>query len=192
MPDQDPWPVLVGAVLSTRTRDKVTVKAVNRLLQRAPDPAALCGLDITNIRRLIYPVGFYRTKARLLKMLAKTILTRHQGNVPRSRNDLLALPGVGPKVANIVLARGFGIPAIAVDTHVHRIANRLGLVKTGKPDQTERKLMAVVPEECWLEFNPLLVALGQTFCLPRKPKCQGCPLDPLCPKTGLSRAKMSR
>ncbi|MEN9979868.1 MAG: endonuclease III [candidate division WOR-3 bacterium] len=192
MPDQDPWRVLIGAILSTRTRDEVTVEAVNRLLKSAPDPQALCRLDIFTIRRLIYPVGFYRTKARLLRKLAVVISTRHQGNVPRSHPELLALPGVGPKVANIVLARGFGIPAIAVDTHVHRIANRLGLVKAEKPAETERKLMAVVPEECLIDFNPLLVALGQTICLPRKPKCQRCPLDPLCPKTGLSRARMSR
>lgn len=192
MPDQDPWRVLVGAVLSTRTRDEVTVEAISRLLKRAPDPQTLCRLDIPTIRRLIYPVGFYRTKASLLRKLADVIITRHQGAVPASRTALLALPGVGPKVANIVLARGFGIPAIAVDTHVHRISNRLGLVKTKKPAETERKLMAVVPEECWIELNPLLVALGQTVCLPRSPECQLCPLDPLCPKAGLRRARMSR
>jgi endonuclease-3 len=192
MPDSDPWSVLLAAVLSTRTRDRTTVQALRRLITRAPNPSALAELKTPDIRRLIYPVGFYRTKAKLLKKLAQQLRTRHQGIVPRTRAELLRLPGVGPKVANIVLSRAFGIPAIAVDTHVHRISNRLGLVRTRTPEQTEHRLNRILPEKLKPELNPLLVALGQTICLPRKPRCPECPLQNLCPRRGVRTSRAGR
>ncbi|MGB9741906.1 MAG: endonuclease III domain-containing protein [candidate division WOR-3 bacterium] len=180
---------MLGAVLSTRTRDETTAQAFRRLTAVAPTPAALAGLKTGEIRRLIYPVGFYRTKARLLKKLAQQLLTHHHGSVPRTRAELLHLPGVGPKVASIVLSQAFGLPVVAVDTHVHRLSNRLGLVRTTRPEQTERRLNAIVPEELKAELNPLLVALGQTICLPRNPHCPDCPLKNLCPQRRVRAAR---
>lgn len=192
MPDRNPWQVLISALISTRTRDRVTIEAAARLLSKAPDPKTLAQLTTGSIRRLIYPVGFYRTKAKLLKRLTKEILLHHCGQVPKSRSELLHLPGVGPKVANIVLSRAFQIPVIAVDTHVHRIANRLGLVRTRTPKQTEKKLTQLVPEKLRIDLNPLLVGLGQTICLPRIPKCGQCPLNRFCKKIGVKKAETGR
>jgi len=192
MPDLDPWSVLLGAVLSTRTKDEMTVRAFRKLIAHAPDPIALAKLPPFRIRQLIYPVGFYRVKAKMLKNLASQLLTQYNGVVPRTRTELLRLPGVGPKVANIVLARAYHIPAIAVDTHVHRISNRLGLVQTITPKQTEHQLRQIVPQKFWTELNPLLVALGQTVCLPRQPRCPRCPLKKLCPKSGLNPPRVGQ
>ncbi len=188
MPRGKPWQVLVAAVLSTRTKDEITLIAIKKLLAVARTPAQLIRLKQTDIANLIYPVGFYRTKARLLLKLARAILEKHHRKVPHTRQKLFELPGVGPKVANIVLAQGFGLPAIAVDTHVHRISNRLGLVRTIKPEQTEHRLRTIVPKNLWTELNPLLVALGQTICLPRNPRCNNCPVDHLCSKCGVRSA----
>lgn len=192
MPDKSPWWVLISAVLSTRTRDNVTLEAVERLRVRAPDAHTLGRLSPAEVARVIYPVGFYRTKAKKLVKLAQKIEDEHQGQVPNSFEELVKLPAVGPKVANIVLAQGFGIPAIAVDTHVHRIANRLGLVRTKKPAETEKRLCEIVPVRFWREWNRLFVALGQTVCLPRKPLCQQCPLNSICLKRGTRAGKGQR
>lgn len=182
MPDQTPWWVLLGAVLSTRTRDAVTVEALNRLRLLAPDPSKLARLNPSEVESVIYPVGFYRTKAKMLTALAQMIQKSYQGKVPNSIGELMKLPGIGRKVANIVLSQGFGIPAMAVDTHVHRISNRLGLVLTGKPVETERRLREIVPVRYWRKWNRLFVALGQTVCLPRNPHCNLCPLRRMCLK----------
>ena len=138
------------------------------------------------IQKLIFPVGFYRTKAELLPRLARMLVDRWNGNVPRIMEELLELPGVGRKVASIVLSQGFGLPAIAVDTHVQRISNRLDLVRTSRPVDTERALMEILPRRQWKDWNHLLVALGQTVCRPRQPLCPVCPLSRLCPKRGVS------
>ncbi len=192
MPDKSPWWVLIGAVLSTRTRDNVTLEAVERLRVQAPDAHTLARLSPAEVARVIYPVGFYRTKAKKLVTLAQKIEDEHQGQVPDSIEELVKLPGVGRKVANIVLAQGFGVPAIAVDTHVHRIANRLGLVRTKKPKETEERLCAIVPVRFWREWNRLFVALGQTVCLPHKPLCPQCPLNSICLKRKTRARKRRR
>lgn len=136
----------------------------------------------TEIEALVYPVGFFRTKARLLPALGRMLAAEWGGRVPKSRDELLRLPGVGRKVANIVLSKGWGLPAIAVDTHVHRISNRLGLVTTRKPEETEVRLAELLPKRIWAEWNGLLVALGQTVCRPRLPNCPVCPVRPWCPQ----------
>lgn len=189
MPKRDAFRVLVSCILSTRTQDPVTAAASERLLARAPDAAHLARLKPAAIERLIYPVGFYRTKAKLLPDVGRLLLDRWQCRVPDTLPELVELPGVGRKVANIVLGQGFGIPAIAVDTHVHRISNRLGLVRTKTPEQTEQALARVLPKHHWIEWNQLLVAHGQTCCRPVGPKCGECPVSRWCRRVGVSTSR---
>ena len=189
MPLRDPFRILVSAVLSTRTQDPVTAAAAARLFRHTRDPRTLSRLIPARIRKLVFPVGFYRTKAKLLPRLARMLVERWDGNVPRTMGELLELPGVGRKVASIVLSQGYGLPAIAVDTHVQRVSNRLDLVRTSRPMDTERDLMGILPRRAWKDWNRLLVALGQTICRPRMPLCPVCPLSRLCPKRGLSDSR---
>ena len=189
LPRRDPFRILVSAVLSTRTQDPVTAAASARLFERAAAPRALAGLSPARIQRLVFPVGFYRTKAKLLPELARMLLERWSGKVPRTLEELAELPGVGRKVANIVLSQGFGLPAIAVDTHVQRITNRLDLARTTRPIDTERALMGILPRGYWRDWNRLLVALGQTLCRPQRPRCPACPLSRFCPKRGVASGK---
>ena len=177
---KDPLSALLCALLSTRTKDETTAEVCKRFLQRVSKPEDILRIDLEELEKLIYPVGFYRNKARQLKILAKQLIEEFGGNVPSNLEDLLKLKGVGRKVANIVLSEGFGKPAIAVDTHVHRISNRWGLVKTKTPEETERALMEILPVEYWRDFNRLLVAFGQTICKPVKPKCHECPVRNWC------------
>ena len=189
MPQRDPFGILVSAVLSTRTQDPVTAAASARLFRVASDPLTLSRLSPARIQKLVFPVGFYRTKAKLLPRLSRMLLARWDGNVPRTMTELLELPGVGRKVASIVLSQGFGLPAIAVDTHVQRASNRLGLVRTSRPIDTESELMELLPRRVWKDWNRLIVALGQTICRPRLPLCSVCPLSRLCPKRGVSDSR---
>ena len=184
---QDPFRVLVSTVLSLRTKDKVTLEASQRLLSKAPSPDALLKLPEEEIQTLIYPVGFYRVKAKNLKLLSKELLEKFGGNVPKDRELLLKLPGVGRKTANLVLNLGFNIPAICVDTHVHRISNRLGWISTRTPEQTEYALMKILPRPYWIPINEVLVAYGQRVCTPSSPFCTTCPLEEECPKVGVTR-----
>ncbi len=184
---RDPFRLLVACILSLRTKDAVTTQAAARLLSEAPDAQALAQLPPAWIAQLIYPVGFYRTKASQLHQLAQLLLERCEGQVPASREALLALPGVGRKTANLVLGLAFGIPAICVDTHVHRLANRLGLVATGTPEETEKALEALLPQAYWIPINDLLVTFGQNVCTPLSPRCSSCPLTSRCPRVGVTR-----
>ncbi len=184
---RSPYHILVSCIISLRTKDAVTREASARLLALAPDPATLAGLDEATIARAIYPAGFYNTKARQLRRIGSILAEEHGGAVPPDRKALLAMPGVGPKTASLVLGLGFGIPAICVDTHVHRIANRLGLVATRTPEATEPALERILPEDLWIDINDLLVTFGQNRCHPTSPRCTGCPLDDLCPKNGVTR-----
>lgn len=192
MPRRDPFRILVSAVLSTRTQDPVTAAASSRLYRRVPTARALAHLRSAQIEKLIFPVGFYRTKAKLLPRLARMLVARWNGIVPRTLPELLELPGVGRKVANIVLSQAFGLSAIAVDTHVQRISNRLDLVRTSRPIDTEQKLMEILPRRAWKDWNRLLVALGQTICRPRMPLCSICPLTRLCPKRGVPQTGQTK
>ena len=189
MPKRTPFRVLVSCILSTRTQDPVTAEASARLFDVADDAAGLARLRPARIEKLIYPVGFYRTKAKLLPDVARILLERWQGRVPDTLEELVELPGVGRKVANIVLSKGFGVPAIAVDTHVHRISNRLGLVRTRTPEKTERSLARKLPERYWIEWNYLLVAHGQTVCRPIGPKCDECPVSRWCRRVGVRTSR---
>ena len=177
---RDPLSALLCALLSTRTKDETTAQVCERFLKRVKSPTDILQMELEELQKLIYPVGFYRNKAKQLKELARQIVEDFGGNVPDRLEDLLKLKGVGRKVANIVLAEGFGKPAIAVDVHVHRISNRWGLVRTKTPQETEMALMEVLPPEEWRDYNRLLVAFGQTICKPVKPRCWECPIRDWC------------
>lgn len=164
----DPYKTLVSTLLSARTKDEVTLEASKRLFAKASDLIQLNKLYQLEIQRLIYPVGFYKTKAKHLKVLAGTVLVRYGGEVPMTRSDLVSLPGVGRKTANLVLNRAFGIPAIAVDTHVHRISNLLGWVHTKTPEQTEKELIKILPKKYWPDMNRLFVSIGRQFTSKKK------------------------
>ncbi|MGA6924300.1 MAG: endonuclease III [Desulfosarcina sp.] len=182
-----PFEVLVSTLLSLRTKDEVTGAAAERLLSVARTPKAMLDLTPEKIERLIYPVGFYPTKARRLLAISRILLERYDGRVPHTLEELTALPGVGRKTANLVLLEGFKVPAICVDTHVHRISNRIGYVKTKRPDQTEQALRKKLPKRHWNRYNELLVAFGQMLCRPVSPFCSRCPVADMCPQIGVER-----
>lgn len=182
----DPFRVLISTILSLRTQDETTAAASRRLFARAATPAAMLRLRETTIARLIYPVGFYRTKARAIRATCRALLERFGGNVPRDLDALLTLQGVGRKTANLVLTLGFRAPGICVDTHVHRITNRLGYVRTRTPNETEQALRRKLPPAHWIEINDLLVAFGQRICRPISPHCTRCPIGAFCPRRGVT------
>lgn len=185
----DPFHILVSTMISLRTKDEVTSASSKRLLTRAPDPKKLAELSEAEIAKLIYPAGFYNTKAKNLKSAAKTLVSRCGGRVPESMEKLLELPGVGRKTANLVRNLGYGLDGICVDTHVHRIANRLGWVQTTTPEQTESALEEVLPQKYWIPINELLVRFGQTLCNPVSPVCSRCPIYEHCPRIGVKRSR---
>lgn len=176
-----PFRALVATLLSSRTRDETTASVVTRLFQEVTTPRDLLRYDEHTLAKKICPVGFYRVKARMLRKLAQELLDRFGGEVPRDAKALMSLPGVGRKTAHIVLAEVWGDPVIGVDVHVHRIAHRLGLVRTRKPEETEKALELLTRPEDRPRVNRILVALGQTICLPRNPRCSICPVRDLCP-----------
>ncbi len=176
----DPFKVLVSTILSSRTRDETTFAAGERLFSRAKDMAELDNLDVDTIIECIYPVGFYRTKAYHLSTLSAMLKKEFNNIIPDTVEGLLRLPGVGRKTANLVVSVAFNKPAVCVDTHVHRITNRWGLIHTEKPYYTELKLRASVPQKYWSAINRYLVPFGKHICLPRIPRCSGCGLHHLC------------
>ena len=182
-----PFEVLVSTLLSLRTKDEVTGEAAGRLLAVARTPEEMVTLSAEAIEKLIYPVGFYPTKAKRLLEISHILLDRYEGRVPDDLDALTALPGVGRKTANLVMVEGFKIPAICVDTHVHRISNRIGYVKTKTPDKTEMALRKKLPKRHWVRYNELLVAFGQVLCRPVSPFCSRCPVSEMCPKIGVDR-----
>lgn len=183
---RDPFLVLVSCLLSLRTKDEVTDAAMERLLPRARTPEELLALPTAELEHIIFPVGFYRNKARTLKEISQVILERG-GKVPDTIDGLLNLKGVGRKTANIVVTEGFDKDGIAVDTHVHRISNRLGLVLTRRPDDTEQALRALLPRKYWKGYNPLLVTHGRRTCAPISPFCSRCVIAEMCGKVGVTR-----
>lgn len=185
----EPFRVLVACVLSTRTKDEVTAQAAERLFEAADGPDEMARLGEARIARLIYPVGFYKTKARHIVALCRELSGHLGGRVPDEMEELLKLPGVGRKTANLVLTQGFGKPGICVDTHVHRISNRLGYVRTSTPEQTEFALREKLPAEHWRAINDLLVAFGQHCCTPISPHCSRCPVEAHCRKVGVERSR---
>ena len=187
--DGDPFKVLVSCILSLRTQDRTTAVASERLFALADTPARMVELSVETVEQTIYPVGFYRVKARQILALCSTLLDRYRGKVPDDLDELLKLTGVGRKTANLVVTLGFGKPGICVDTHVHRICNRWGYVATKTPEQTEFALRARLPGEYWLIINDLLVTFGQNQCHPVSPRCSTCPVRHLCQRIGVEMSR---
>lgn len=183
-----PYRVLISCLISLRTKDEVTDKASDRLFELADTPVKMLTLTTKRIAETIYPAGFYRTKARTILDISRTILEKHGGKVPDTMEDLLTFKGVGRKTANLVLTSGFGKPGICVDTHVHRITNRWGYVSTPDPDRTETALREKLPRRYWMEINELLVGFGKRICVPVSPKCSICPI-PDCAQVGVERSR---
>lgn len=177
---RDPFKILISTVISARTKDHVTAEASRRLYAAADTPRKMLRLGVPELAKRIYPAGFYRTKARNIKGICTILLKKHNGKVPKDIDSLLALPGVGRKTANLVLGLGYGTAAICVDTHVHRISNRLGYVSTKTPRETEAVLMEKLPRRYWIVYNDLLVAYGQNVCRPVRPKCGECAIAKYC------------
>ena len=189
---EDPFQVLIATMLSAQTKDAVTHAASTRLFRAARTPRTMAALPLARIRGLIYPVSFYRTKARHVKACCEQLLTRFGGRVPDRMDDLLTLPGVGRKTANLVLILSHASrDNICVDTHVHRIANRLGWVRTRTPEQTEHALYRAVARRWWPDVNLYLVTWGQNVCRPVYPRCRACVVSPMCPRIGVGKVSAS-
>jgi len=184
---KEPYKVLISCIISLRTKDKVTEEASERLFGIASTPGAMSRISIRRIEKAIYPAGFYRTKAKQIRQISKELCQEHNSVVPSTIEELLKFKGVGRKTANIVVTIGYNKLGIAVDTHVHRISNRIGYVKTKNPEQTEFALRQKLPQRYWIEYNDLLVQFGQNVCLPVSPRCSKCVLNKLCPKVGVVR-----
>ncbi len=179
---KDPYLVLIACILSLRTNDLTTYPATLRMLEIGKTPKDFAYCDVNKLEKAIYPVGFYKNKAKQIVELSKIIVEKLDNKVPDSIDELVKFNGVGRKTANLVLAKGFNIPAICVDVHVHRICNRLGYVKTKTPEETEFALRAKLPQKYWLDINTLLVTHGQNICKPIKPDCNNCPINRFCNK----------
>ena len=182
---KSPFLVLISCLLSLRTKDETTLPASERLFRLASTPERMVKLSVAKIEKAIYPVGFYKTKARRIKGIAEDIISRFDGRVPDTMGELLSFNGVGRKTANLVLVEGFGKYGVCVDTHVHRISNRLGYVRTRTPEETEQALRAKLPKKYWKEYNALLVVWGQNVCRPVSPKCSECPVRKICQRVGV-------
>ena len=183
-----PFTVLISCLLSLRTKDEVTIDASIRLLSRYDTPEKLAGADIKEIEKLIYPVGFYKTKARRIKEISKLLLEKYNGKVPDDFNELIKIKGVGRKTANIVMVYGHDEDDyLAIDTHCHRIPNRIGWISTRTPEETEKELKKKLPKKYWRDFNHLFVRFGQKICLPVSPKCSECPIEKYCKKVDVTR-----
>ena len=186
---KSPFMVLISCLLSLRTKDKVTAEASNRLFKLADNSEKMLGLRTKSIEKAIYPVGFYKTKSKRIKEICKTLLNDYEDVVPDEIDELLKLNGVGRKTANLVVTLGYGKLGICVDTHVHRISNRLGLVKTKTPEQTEFALRKTLPKKYWLIYNDLLVTYGQNLCVPVSPWCSKCKIFKYCKRVGVKKSR---
>ncbi len=184
---KDPFKVLISCILSLRTRDDVTAKATKRLFERAKTPEEMVKLKKEEMEAAIYPVGFYHRKAEQILEISRILIEKYDSRVPDEIDELLKFKGVGRKTANIVITKGYKKPGVAVDTHVHRLSNRLGLVATKTPYQTEFALRETLPQKYWIIFNDLLVMHGQTICTPMSPRCSICPITEYCKRVGVTR-----
>lgn len=184
----DPFKILIGTILSARTRDENTTRVVNKLFARFKTPQDLVAADIEEIKNIIHSIGFYNIKAERIKQVSQMLISKFGGEVPCEINQLLELPGVGRKTANCVLVYAFDKPAIPVDVHVHRISNRLGLVHTKMPEQTELELSKLIDRRLWTKVNDTFVKYGQNICLPIKPNCKACDLKKMCQYYSTTRA----
>ncbi len=182
---KDPFIILIGCLLSLRAKDVMTIHVCRELFKKARSPQDLLLIKRSELEKIIFKTGFYKNKAKVLHEVSKTIIDKFAGKVPNSYDELISIKGVGPKTANLVLGMAFDAPAICVDTHVHRISNRLGVVKTTTAEKTLNALEKVVPKNKWVIWNKLLVIWGQNICLPRGPKCGKCAISKLCDKVGV-------
>ncbi|MDD3419881.1 MAG: endonuclease III [Candidatus Gastranaerophilales bacterium] len=179
---KNPFIVLISCILSLRTKDETTYPATLRMLKLGSTPEDFLHVSQEELEKAIYPVGFYKNKAKQILEISKTLVKKHNSQVPKTIEELIKFKGVGRKTANLTLAKGYGIPAICVDVHVHRICNRLGYLKTKEPDETELVLRNILPKQFWLDFNTILVTHGQQICRPIGPKCDICPISEFCNK----------
>ena len=186
---RDPFRILISTLLSLRTKDEVTREADKRLFTLASTPEEMVRLSESQIIEAIYPVGFYRNKAKTIRYVCGELIEHHGSRVPDRLDDLLALKGVGRKTANLVVSLGYGKPGICVDTHVHRISNRLGYVTTGSPDDTEGALREKLPVQYWIEYNSIMIAFGKAICRPVSPLCSYCPVYCYCDRIGVVRSR---
>ena len=186
---RDPFLILISCLLSLRAKDTVSLPIALKLFERAKTPEDIIKIPRSELEKLFYTIGFYRQKAKTVLEVCQELIDSFQGQVPNTLQALLSLKGVGIKTANLVLGQGFGIPAICVDIHVHRISNRLGLVETKTAEETEAALREILPQEYWIEFNYLLVMWGQNICVPVSPFCSRCVLNNICPKKGVTRRR---
>ncbi len=186
---KDPYQVLISCILSLRTLDKTTFQASERLFKVADSPFAMVKLKSCILEKIIYPVGFYRVKSKVILDLSKKLVRDYAGRLPADREKLLKFKGVGRKTANLVLGLGFRIPAICVDTHVHRITNRLGWVKTKTPEETEVALGKIIPRRWWIDLKTVLVAFGQNLCKPVSPVCSSCSVQKFCKKVNVKKSR---
>jgi len=187
--NRDPFKILISTVLSLRTKDETTRDASLRLYTVADTPQKMLTVPAAKIEKLIYPVGFYRTKAQTILDLCKTLLEKYDGHVPDSLDELLKLKGVGRKTANLVITLGYDKYGICVDTHVHRISNRLGLIKTKNPEESEFALREILPKKYWKSYNDILVTYGQNLCKPISPWCSRCPVARYCDRVGVRQSR---
>ena len=186
---KDPFRVLISTILSLRTKDETTYEASKRLFKLADNPTDMLKFSMVDLEKVIYPVGFYRTKAKTILNICDVLKDKYNSKVPNEVDELLKLKGVGRKTANLVVTLAFGKLGICVDTHVHRISNRWGFVSTKTPLQTEMALRERLPEKYWVRFNSILVAFGQQICRPISPKCTVCPVERYCEKVGVSKSR---
>lgn len=185
--DRDPFKILISCILSLRTQDRTTGAASERLFRSAAHPRGLSRLPLKTIEKIIYPVGFYRMKAKTIRDISRDIIERYGSEVPDTIEELLTLKGVGRKTANLVMTRGFDKYGICVDTHVHRITNRWGLLTAKTPGETEKGLRELLPKRYWKDLNAVLVAFGQGICQPVSPFCSKCRIESFCEKRGVKR-----
>jgi endonuclease III len=184
---KDPFTVLISCILSLRTKDEVTEHASFRLFKKYPNPCDMVKASEEEIQQLIYPVGFYKVKAKRIKDISKTLIDQYDGKVPYDFHALLSLKGVGRKTANIVMVYGFyDTNYLPIDTHCHRIPNRLGWIKTDNPTETEKELKKILPKKYWFDFNHLFVLFGQQICTPISPRCSICPIEKYCKKRNVT------
>ena len=186
---RDPYQVLIACLLSLRTKDETTGPAARRLFALADTPEQMVTLTPAQVKQAMYPVGFYKTKARTVLDISQILIDKYESRVPDEIDELLVFKGVGRKTANLVVTLGFQKPGICVDTHVHRISNRWGYVETKNPEGTEMALRAILPKRFWIGYNDLLVAFGQTLCHPTSPKCSLCPIERYCEKIDVKRSR---
>lgn len=185
--EKDPFKVLLSTILSLRTKDEVTIEASKRLFMKLSKPEDIYNLSADQIEKLIYPTGFYKRKSLQIIDICKLLVEQYNSIIPKDLNELLKFKGVGRKTANLVLAEGYQIPAICVDTHVHRISNRLGIMRTKNPEETEYILREILPRKYWIIYNTLLVAHGQHICRPISPICSNCPIIKYCLRIGVEK-----